>query len=206
MLLIFGISARYKTLGTGTFHCPHEGADREFHRRQARRWFTLFFIPVIPLRVLGEFIECTGCGSAYDEVVLKMPTAASMMDNLANAMRYAVVAIVTADGEVTDEERRRALEIMERFSDTPYTRQELAADLRDLDVADLSAAFERVAGQLNEHGKEELVTACVDLSAADGTIDDVELAEIRTAAGALGMSRAHVRGVIAEARDRIGQQ
>jgi hypothetical protein len=27
-----------------------------YRRKEARRWFTLFFIPLIPLKVLGEFV------------------------------------------------------------------------------------------------------------------------------------------------------
>lgn len=65
---------------------------------------------MIPLDVLGVFVECASCGSTYDEAVLTLPTAAKMMDNLANAMRHAIVSIITADRVVDRNEKRVALE------------------------------------------------------------------------------------------------
>lgn len=201
MLLIWGWKARYTVLEEGVFFCPREGGDRPFHRKEARRWFTFFFIPVIPLNVLGEFIECQSCTSAYDPVVLTAPTAGQMMDNLANAMRYAVVAITMADGTVDDAERHVALQIMAEHSDTPYTPEDLDRDLRELHPGDLTTHLGNVAGYLNEHGKERLLTACVMIAASDGTVDESEIAELQKAGAALGMSPAHVRGVIAGVRE-----
>jgi len=70
-MLIWGWRNRHKVIGEGTFACPNEGADRAYAHKEARRWFTLYFIPVIPLRVLGAFMECTVCGRAYDPNVLR---------------------------------------------------------------------------------------------------------------------------------------
>lgn len=203
MLVIWGWKARYSTLSTGTFYCPHEDGDRGYRHQQARRWFTLFFIPLIPLSVLGDFIECSSCGRQYDPVVLSLPTAAEMMDNLANAMRYAIVAIVTADEGVSDDERKAALQIMERFSDTPYTAQDLERDLIELHPDSLETAFGQVAGSLNDLGKESLIVACMALSAADGHVDEREVRHILRAGQALGLSPAHLRGVMAGARDSV---
>ncbi len=204
MLIIFGIRVRYRTLSEGRFYCPHDGGDRSYRRRQARRWFALFFIPVVPLKVLGEFIECSSCGSTYNVSVLSMPTAADMMDNLANAVRQAVVSLITADGVVTDAEKEKGFEVMQRYADTPYTMQHLEDDLKDLKHGDLARRLEGVAGSLNDQGKESLLAACLEIAAADGSIDDHELTQIHKAGTALGLSTAHIRGIILEAEERLG--
>lgn len=203
MLLIWGYKALYKTLAEGTFYCPHEGGDRSYRTRQARRWFTFFWIPIIPLKVLGEFVECQACRNAYDPKVLTMPTAADMMNNLANGMRQAVVALITADGNVEDAEREVGLAVMQRYTDTPYTDRHLDDDLKDLKHGDLSIQLEGVAGMLNDSGKESLVAACIEIAAADGSIDESELAEVKKAGLALGMSAAYVNGVILQAREGL---
>ena len=92
MILIWGWKSRLKTLAHGSFHCPHCQADRAYDHRQARRWFTFFWIPLIPLKVLGTFIECTTCKSGYDERVLTLPTNASLADNLSIALREGLQA------------------------------------------------------------------------------------------------------------------
>lgn len=204
MLLIWGFRARYKTLAEGTFFCPREGGDRTYHHRQARRWFTLFFLPLIPLKVLGEFVECQSCKAAYDETVLTMATAASMIDNLADAMRQAVVSMITADGVVEESERAKGFEVIQRYADTPYTMENLNDDLKDLRHGDLVGQLGNVAGMLNDRGKESLLAACLEIAAADGSIDERETARIEQAGLALGMSSAHVKGVVLEAKEQLG--
>lgn len=70
MIFIAGLRVRTTITDTGTFHCPNEGGDRRYQRLRARKWLTLFFIPVIPLNQRGEWVECLGCGSTYQVDVL----------------------------------------------------------------------------------------------------------------------------------------
>lgn len=66
MFFIAGLTTKVRKVGAGAFACPHEQATRRYvHLRQAR-WLTLFFIPVIPLGGRREWVECEGCGRAYD--------------------------------------------------------------------------------------------------------------------------------------------
>jgi hypothetical protein len=75
LLIIFGFRVLYRTIGQGTFHCQRCGGDREYRHRVGRRWFTLFFIPVIPLNNLGEFVVCTTCKTRYQAGVLAQQPA-----------------------------------------------------------------------------------------------------------------------------------
>ena len=199
ILLIWGFKGRYRDVGSGPFHCPQEGADRQYTLKRVQRWFTFFFIPIIPLKVLGEFVECNSCKSGYGQTVLTMPTAAAILDNLSNAMRHAVVAIIVADGRVEEFEKDAALEVMRNFADTPYTRQNLDEDLAKLQPSSLEDEMQNVAGALSAEGKERLLAACLAIAAADGSIDPSEVKEIERAGLALGMSPAHIRGVLADA-------
>jgi hypothetical protein len=70
MFFIVGLRLRHSTAGTGTFRCPNERGDRSYERVRARRWFTLFFIPLIPLGTRREWVRCRGCGAAYGPDVL----------------------------------------------------------------------------------------------------------------------------------------
>ncbi len=66
-----GMRSRTTTVGTGRFACPREGVDRGYRHQKARRWFTLFFIPVIPLGTQGEWVACDSCAATYDVDVLR---------------------------------------------------------------------------------------------------------------------------------------
>ena len=73
MIIIFGSKVRYKTLSTGQFYCPQCKARRDYELRQARNWFSLYFIPVIPLNQIGEFVTCLTCGTNFQKDVLSLP-------------------------------------------------------------------------------------------------------------------------------------
>lgn len=70
MFFLFGLKNRRSTVDTGRFHCPNEGATRPYRHDRFRRWFTLFFIPVLPLNRQGERVQCQGCGATYGPDVL----------------------------------------------------------------------------------------------------------------------------------------
>lgn len=64
-MIIFGTRAKYRTVGTGQFHCLHCMRTRDYERKQAKTYFALYFIPIFPLSDGGEFIECTTCRRTY---------------------------------------------------------------------------------------------------------------------------------------------
>jgi len=202
MLVIFGTRGRSHTIGSGQFFCPREGGDRRYEHKEARRWFTLFFIPLIPLDRLGDYIECTSCQATYYTTVLDAPTGASIQDVMTQAIRYVAVALTLADGHVDPEERRVATEVVRQFASVEYGEPHFAADLDSLDPAGLVDNLEELGGILNQHGKEAVLEAAMRLAAADGSVDPAEVATIEQIGRALTMTDAHVRGVIATVLER----
>jgi rubredoxin len=86
-MIIFGARPRTKTIGTGTFFCPHCQTTRDYERKEARPYFTLYFIPLFPIGKPTEFIECTVCQVAYQpevEKVKRAPTTASLVTHVNN--------------------------------------------------------------------------------------------------------------------------
>lgn len=69
-MIIFGTRARYKTIKTGTFFCPHCQKERHYDHKQGKTYFALYFIPILPIGDAGEFIECQHCGRTYSLEVL----------------------------------------------------------------------------------------------------------------------------------------
>lgn len=70
MFFLVGLKTRHSTVDTGRFHCPNEDATRPYRHARARRWFTVFFLPIIPLGRQGEWVRCQGCGATYGVDVL----------------------------------------------------------------------------------------------------------------------------------------
>ena len=53
-MIIFGTRGVTFTPEKGEFFCPGCCAERSFARKSVRRFFTLYFIPLVPLDKLGE--------------------------------------------------------------------------------------------------------------------------------------------------------
>jgi hypothetical protein len=70
MFFIVGLRMRHSTVDTGIFGCPNEHGDRSYQHVRARRWFTVFFIPLIPLGKRNEWVRCRSCGATYSPDVL----------------------------------------------------------------------------------------------------------------------------------------
>ena len=113
MLLIWGLRVFYHTVGQGTFHCRTCGGDRQYRRRAGRRFFTLFFIPVIPLNKTGEHVQCLTCKTRYVTDVLSLPTAAQMQAALPAGMRAAAAVMLQAGDRGSAAARQRAVAVIQ---------------------------------------------------------------------------------------------
>lgn len=86
MFILFGTRGLTLTQQSGTFHCPQCGAGAPFSQKGVRRFFTLFFVPVIPLNQVAAYVECHRCRGQFDVNVLHWnqnhPSAAVGMPSL----------------------------------------------------------------------------------------------------------------------------
>ncbi|MCA9619183.1 MAG: zinc-ribbon domain-containing protein, partial [Myxococcales bacterium] len=69
-LIIYGTRAVEGTKGEGTFWCPDCRGQAPYVHKRLRRFFTLYFIPLIPLGTIEEWVECRQCASTYEPSVL----------------------------------------------------------------------------------------------------------------------------------------
>jgi hypothetical protein len=69
-MIIFGTRSKHAIRGAGAFHCPCCGPSRPYAHNEIKRWFTLYFIPLIPLGSAGTYVQCGRCASTFHEDVL----------------------------------------------------------------------------------------------------------------------------------------
>jgi len=203
LLLIFGLRVFYRTVGQGVFHCQRCGGDREYRHRAGRRWFTLFFIPVIPLNHVGDHVQCTICGTRYRMDVLSLPTTAQMQEALPAGMRTAAIAMLRAGGGSSASARRRAIDAIKGAGVADYDDAALDADLsaaatpgQSQPGQNLAESLNRLAIQLANPAREWFLAEVVRIGLADGMLSDDERHAAREVAAQLGMTPAQARGVI----------
>ncbi len=201
MLIIFGMKVVFRTVGEGTFFCPNEHGDRAYRRRSARRWFSVFWIPIIPLKHLGEVIECDSCKTRYSLEVLTVPTSADLSSRLTDGLRTAVVAVLTARGALDPTVRGAAVALLARKMPGAADSW-IDADLRSIAPDSYEAHLAALGPQLSVAGREGFLGDLAWLAAAGGPYDEPTRAVLERIGGTLGLTPAHVRGVLAGAEDR----
>ncbi|MAY74182.1 MAG: hypothetical protein CMJ31_05530 [Phycisphaerae bacterium] len=200
-MIIFGTRSISTTRGRGHFHCPQCSARSAYRQRRARGFFHIYWIPLIPISGGKEYVRCDGCRSDFHLDILKHDPS-KRQDEATNAfgqaVRHVVVAMIAADANIDPAEVARARQIVsnvlghELDADEVYADATAALDGRIPIDASLRAAAEHV----NEHGKEVLVRIAIDIAASDGELEDEEIDLIQRIAVNLGMSPAHLRGIL----------
>ncbi|MCC6524243.1 MAG: hypothetical protein IT373_16410 [Polyangiaceae bacterium] len=69
-LIIFGSKAVTSCVTTGEFDCPYCHGRQPFKHMRVRKFFTLYWIPLIPLGVLTEYLQCQSCFGKYKPSLL----------------------------------------------------------------------------------------------------------------------------------------
>ena len=207
-MIIFG--TRGVTFGghAGEFNCPGCGwVSRPYKHRTVRRFFTLYFIPVIPLDKLGEFIECEECKGQYKPEILTFdPRAEAEKQRVAFFEHIARLGVLAArlDGPPTDA-RLDALrhvwqQLTERVPDPAVLNRELTQAGQS--QCDLNSYARQHLADANDRGKEMAVRAVLAVALADGELSATAETEIADLVRGLQMSTAHYRGILAEVEEQ----
>lgn len=73
--IIFGTRGVTSTIKEGEFYCPQCACEKHYRHRKVTGFFTLYFIPLIPLGSRGEYVECQSCRNTFVERVLQLSEA-----------------------------------------------------------------------------------------------------------------------------------
>ena len=207
--IIFGTRGVTYSAAKGTFHCPSCDDTREYNHKRVRRFFTLYFIPLIPLDKLGEYVECQTCKNTYELSVLDynpQAAAAAFQADWERAVRRTMVQMMLADGNIEAKELAALKETYQNIATRGITQQELDDEIAAVrtDGKDVTTYLSEIAGSLNDHGKEMVVRAALAVAAADGKFQDEEIKLLNSIGEALQMTPAHLRGLFSEATGMPG--
>jgi tellurite resistance protein len=202
-LIIFG--TRGVTYGSegGQFFCPDCAERRPYLHRRVRRFFTLYFIPLIPLDLVGEYVECQSCTSTYKLSILAydpQKTQDAEEAEFQKAIRRVLVLMMLADGVIEESEIAAIQTIMGKLEDREVTRVEIDSEVTRArnESQDIQQYCRGMAGYLNDSGREMVVKAAILVAGADGKFDESERDALANIATALNMSRAHFSGIVRE--------
>ncbi len=202
-MIIFGTRGVTTTPERGNFYCPSCASENSYAHKRVRRFFTLYFIPVIPLNVLGEYIECQECKDTFRNEVLEHrppPGSAEIEAEFQRAIKRAMVLMTLADGQVQDAEMQTMASIFGKIVGRELNEQDLRDEVKLAQTEDQTIAdyLRAVSPYVNNSGKEMIIKAMFHVAAADGVFEDAEKKLLADTAKALEVSSAHLNGILAE--------
>jgi hypothetical protein len=195
MLIIWGLRVVYHTIAQGVFYCRKCGGDRNYRHRAGRRFFTLFFIPVIPLNKTGEHVQCLTCKTRYVTDVLRLPTATQMQAALPAGVRAMISVMLRAGDPRCVPARRRAIEMAAGAGAQGYDDAALDADLAQ-PPATARAPIAALGGHLKPEAREWYLAELVRIALADGPLTGTERTAAEAIAVEIGMTQAQAYGAI----------
>jgi hypothetical protein len=195
LLIIWGLRVFFHTVGEGVFHCRKCGGDRQYRHRAGRRFFTLFFIPIIPLNKVGEHVMCETCKTRYVTDVLKAPTAAQMQLAVTDGVRAMVVVMLQSGDANSVLARAKALQVVSGAGVPGYDEAALVADVARPGEG-WRPPIVAFGNQLKPEAKEWHLAELVRIALADGPMTELERTTAGGIAADLGMTPAQAVGVI----------
>jgi uncharacterized tellurite resistance protein B-like protein len=202
-MIIWGSRGVTSSRATGMFYCPQCDQQRSYDHKQIRRFFTLYFIPIIPLDTVADYVECQFCKGTFKDAVLSYDPRAqqeAFRREFEYALQRAMVLTMLADGEAGQTELQAFASLGKSYGLPgldPSQVQVLVAKATT-DRRSLAQQLGPLSAQLNAAGKERLLEAAVRMAAADGTLQPQELEILESIAKALGVSSAHLKGIVSE--------
>ena len=203
-MIIFGTRGVTTTPETGQFSCPSCQNQRDYGLKRVRRFFTLYFIPVIPLDKLGEYVECNTCKDTYKPEILSYDPAANEEAIEAEyqlAIRKVMLHMLLADGVIDDAEVESVMQIYQQIAGIELSKEQVQQEIVQIqkNKEDLLQMVYALSGKLNDSGKELVIKAAFYIAMADGEFQDEEKTLLLQIGESLGMTPAHIHGVLSTA-------
>jgi hypothetical protein len=228
VFIVFGFKVLWKTISGGRFICPTERTEQSYFQQRGKRWFTIFFVvPVIPLKDVGEVVQCSSCKQRFTMSVLDHPDVNPQMaaqpgmqagqpgqpamvrppaidpavtiDLSARALRVCLAGLIRSDGEPTIASRESAIRTIRSNQMAPYDDAMLAVDLADNSTAPENLLWP-LASQLDVRAKEQFIKSCLQGIGEPPT--DAQRGGLDRLGRALGLTEDHIAGVVASVGKR----
>lgn len=188
-MIIFGTRGLTSTVNTGIFHCPRCGPQKNYAHRQVKRWFTLYFIPCIPMGVAGEYIECNHCAGTFGVEALHYDPGAERQKTMDEIKRILVLTALHA-GPITDARFAGLRSAIGGISDQDCSLQELQFEvsMAQQAQAQMIPYVRHMAGGFTDEGKNAILSTAFFALNDQGQLGPREEQALIDLGTALGMS------------------
>jgi uncharacterized tellurite resistance protein B-like protein len=208
-MIIFGTQPKTSTIRGGEFYCPSCETRCEYSLVQVTQTFSLFFVPVLPLGDLAEYVECQACDGTFKPEVLNydpQDEQRAIVAEYQRAIRRVTVQMMLADGTLPEEAEPFIRSTYSDLCGIQLEHDAIAETISEIesDQVGLNESLRDLSASLNDHGKESVMQAAFSIATADFKIAPSEIELLKEIGSALRMTPAHVEGVIQTLFEEVG--
>ena len=196
-MIIWGWRGLTSTISQHDFHCPHCNGSRTCCVKQIRTWFTIYFIPLIPLSIQQRYLECISCGSTYDEALLTHDPQRDQQLRLLTMLRIMIMSAL-ADGFLDDLERAEINKQFTSLSGEPFDYQlfEQQVELAASSDNDLNGFVSSFAHDLSAQGKALVVKLAFLIMSASTNFNQMHQKQLSLLPATLGITEQQFKTLI----------
>ena len=211
-MILIGTMNWSSTRSRGMFQCPNCESKETFRYKSSRPFLTLYFIPVLPIGGIEEFVQCGRCKNAFDPAVLTnriTPSPTNVQspsltearpDSFQRDLLTIIALIMIEDGQVTEQEIAVARTLYQNIAKSSITREELGRTCSQVRLkrVHLPSFLNSVVERRSHNEKLLLVQAMFGVAGADGSISHGRLAALMQSQSALQIDEAEFQRAVSD--------
>ena len=215
-MILIGTMDWASTVERGDFFCPVCNAAKTYQRKVSRPFLTLYFIPVVPLGGLREYVLCRSCRERFDPNVLEAGKAAEMLRDVTSATRPApfetellrlMALIMVEDDHISEVEIEMATRVYQSMLLHELPRSQLERACREVISLRIDPArYVGIAGEGMTHDQKlKIVQAMFAVASAEGRISPRRLQSLMQAQHQLQLDDVAFQTAIKDASQWVTQ-
>lgn len=193
----------------GMFACPTCGTTESFRLRASRPFLTIYFIPLIPIGGLQEYVQCSRCKNSFETDVLATRMLSSSVNQgihpeprevpFEDDLLKVIALMMVEDGHVTEDEISVARRLYENITSQNVSREELGRMCSHVRLQRLTTqSFLSTAAPRRSHEEKLLMAqAMFGVAGAEGEISAGRLQSLTKAQQLLELEPAEFERAVA---------
>ncbi len=128
---------------TGSFYCPICQSQTEYRERTSRPFLTLYFIPVIPIGALKEYVQCRKCKNKFEMSVVQTsaPPPPRQVKRFDESLIEAMAAVIWDDRRIDENELNSACIAFEKICGAQLDPKVLLAACQSIAASDTNSTL-----------------------------------------------------------------
>jgi len=196
-MIIWGTRGSNRVAGNGQFFCPRCDAEQQYKHIEVKQYFTLYFIPLIPMGKQGEFIECSTCAGTFAPEILTYDPEVEKAKTTATFRRLCVLFLLDQD-RCTAPLLAAVQEIVGDTMGVDIEREDIATDVAQAQGAnpDVKKFFKSQTTEFSDDGKLILFANLKQILETEGPLLPGERDRIVELGKASGLRKKHVTAML----------